>query len=151
MKFITLRTLLVQWVLFLSMTINWTFGSSGPISYTGSPIFPRFTEQFDPSLLEMEVNEEELPSARFRLPNQIIPQHYKLQIRPILQGDPMVQNFTAPGTVQITVQCRQATRELVLHAAELVINSLSIRVRADFLTFRSSDIMFYIFIARTYL
>lgn len=69
------------------------------------------------------------PSARFRLPNQIIPKHYDLRIRPILQGDPNVTPFVAPGRVQITVECLQATNDLVMHAAELTIDEPSVRVR----------------------
>lgn len=64
---------------------------------------------------------------KFRLPNQIIPRHCNLEIRPIINEGEEGQ-FTAPGKVQITVECLEETSSLVLHAAELNITESSVKV-----------------------
>jgi len=68
-------------------------------------------------------------SSPVRLPQNVQPKHYNLTIQPIIHlplDDP--QQFTAPGTVVITVICSAATNSITLHANEIDINHGSVTV-----------------------
>jgi puromycin-sensitive aminopeptidase len=61
-----------------------------------------------------------------RLPTDVVPRAYRLTLEPDLE------KFTFNGEVAIDLDVRQATREIVLHAAELEIQSASLgEVRMD--------------------
>lgn len=53
----------------------------------------------------------------FRLPNDLVPEYYNLQIQPRL----VENNFTFRGNVTISVLCVSSTRKITLHAKDLEI------------------------------
>ena len=57
-----------------------------------------------------------------RLPTSVIPERYEIKLTPDLS------QWTFAGEVKIAVEVRQAVREVVLNAAELSIQSVSMRV-----------------------
>ena len=59
-----------------------------------------------------------------RLPTSVIPERYEIKLTPDLF------HWTFAGEVKIAVEVRQTVREVVLNAAELSIQSVSMR-RAD--------------------
>lgn len=56
-----------------------------------------------------------------RLPTDVIPVNYCLELKPDLQ------NFTFDGKVRITVDVKKVTKQVKLNAAELTINGAQFR------------------------
>ncbi|CAL8141235.1 unnamed protein product [Orchesella dallaii] len=72
------------------------------------------------------------PGPDYRLPTNLIPLNYFLQIRPIIDKDyPGIGNKdTAPGFVRITVSCANSTNQIVMHQKFLTVNESSIQVKS---------------------
>jgi len=65
-------------------------------------------------------------STKARLPLEVVPISYKLDITPIL--DPLEADFlTAPGHVTIHVQCKQTTTAITLHIFEISIGDITVK------------------------
>jgi len=68
----------------------------------------------------------------YRLPTTVIPTFYKLKIIPILHSNislPNHEQFSAPGTIIITVECQTATNSITFHAKkDIKIKEDSIKV-----------------------
>lgn len=65
----------------------------------------------------------------FRLPNEVIPVHYDLKLRPILDNLPGdFTQWTAPGSVTILVNCVQNTTNITLHSEVTSINTNLVKV-----------------------
>jgi hypothetical protein len=70
----------------------------------------------------------------FRLPSNVIPQHYKLEVLHILDEVVIISNsttfnhtrFTSPGKVWIRVDVTQPTRNITLHAEEIEIGNVEV-------------------------
>jgi hypothetical protein len=70
-----------------------------------------------------------LPAARYRLPENVFPTNYKLEIQPILDEDGEIgTRFTALGRIWITVNCTADTMRVPLHSNTLDIHFDSITV-----------------------
>lgn len=59
-----------------------------------------------------------------RLPTSVLPERYEIKLTPDLT------NWTFAGEVKIAIEVREAVREILLNAAEMVIDAVSLR-RAD--------------------
>ena len=90
------------------------------------------------------------PDINYRLPSNIAPYWYELEIRPFLADS----NFTFSGRVRIHFTCLEETRSLRLHSKELNVTSFSLIDTndtvslldeydldddTDFLTFHAND------------
>ena len=63
-------------------------------------------------------------STRDRLPTEVVPSHYKVEIWPRIDDPTDTVNFkTAPGHVNITVNCVEATKLITLNSFEITINN----------------------------
>jgi len=56
--------------------------------------------------------------VNYRLPDNIVPIHYDIELIPYIKED----NFTFDGKSHIIIKIRRATRDLSLHALDLMIN-----------------------------
>ena len=63
----------------------------------------------------------------WRLPQDIIPIWYRVQLLPFLEGDRM---FQTEGSVEIFVQCLQPTPNITVNSADISIDYQSITVNA---------------------
>jgi len=62
----------------------------------------------------------ESPIYSYRIPTDVIPLHYIIQILPVLiPGVPGIPQYDIPGTTTIRVQCKSPTNSIDLHAFEL--------------------------------
>jgi len=64
-----------------------------------------------------------------RLPRNVIPIQYEIQLTPILAETEDFKQFDAPGEVKITVKCQESTSSITLHADDMEIDYDSIEVR----------------------
>ncbi len=71
------------------------------------------------------------PGPDYRLPTSLVPQHYLIRIRPILDRDhPGIgDKDTARGLVRVTVQCVESTSRIVMHQKFLQVNDSFISVK----------------------
>lgn len=78
-----------------------------------------------------ETGRRDEPGPDYRLPSSLIPRHYVIRIRPMIDKDyPGVgSKNTARGNVRITVQCAESTNRVVLHQKFLTINETYIQVK----------------------
>ena len=60
-----------------------------------------------------------------RLPRDVLPSSYIIQLLPLFEEG----NFTTQGCIEILVECKNATKNISMNAADLKINSTSIIVR----------------------
>lgn len=68
-------------------------------------------------------------AQEFRLPRNILPTSYKLEIISVLDEIPQFPRFSAPGKVWIRFDCVEATDVIKLHVLDLDINEGGIYVR----------------------
>jgi len=108
-------------VLFLfSQNLLQDVGSSLPLQLTPDDIQPKLWRP-------MPITRIKDGSTNARLPNAVIPVHYKLDLIPILE--PTDADFLkAPGHVTITVNCTEETREVTLHLHEIEVDTASVTV-----------------------
>ena len=59
-----------------------------------------------------------------RLPRDVLPDSYNIRLLPFIE----VNNFTTDGYIEIFVDCKSATRNISMNAADLTINEASIKV-----------------------
>lgn len=64
----------------------------------------------------------------FRLPHNLYPTVYTVEIQPFIYGDNS-ENFFFSGHVGIEVECRSSTDEIILHSKMLNITENSIKIR----------------------
>lgn len=71
------------------------------------------------------------PGPDYRLPTSLIPQHYLIRIRPIIDRDhPGIgDKDTARGLVRVTVKCVESTSRIVMHQKFLQVNDSFISVK----------------------
>lgn len=71
-----------------------------------------------------------VPSPQYRLPNQVLPYHYDIRLRPRLTYDPSdLPQWTAPSQVTIFSTCVDPTRNISLHSTVREISESSVTVR----------------------
>jgi hypothetical protein len=71
-------------------------------------------------------------SSPVRLPTNVVPSHYTIEIRPIVDKAPEdPQQFTAPGRVEIRLRCVTASQNITLHADEIEIDHEKVEVRKE--------------------
>jgi hypothetical protein len=68
------------------------------------------------SFSKQHLSKYRLKSSELYLPRNILPIHYKLKIRPILQSPNLEEVLTAAGSVEILVKCVEPTDTILLHA-----------------------------------
>lgn len=78
-------------------------------------------------------------TVNYRLPDNVVPVHYDIELIPYIEEN----NFTFDGESHIIIEIGRATRDLSLHALDLMINEIATSLV-------SSDIVVYIPTAHNY-
>lgn len=89
--------------------------------YAPSRKAPFFAEKYKKEMKRIffKVDDEDL-----RLPKDVLPYIYSIRLLPFLDED----NFTTHGSIDIFVDCYNATQNITMNAAELTIDEDSIKV-----------------------
>ncbi|XP_065352030.1 aminopeptidase Ey-like [Cloeon dipterum] len=94
-----------------------------------SPRAPSFTTTSvaEPELTtanSLSASTTALPTPSYRLPEDLHPEHYTLEIKTFLDGE----NSRFEGRVLIRVKCEKDTSRVVLHSTDLILNTDQVRV-----------------------
>ncbi|XP_065349189.1 aminopeptidase Ey-like [Cloeon dipterum] len=94
-----------------------------------SPRSPSFTttSASEPELTtanSLSASTTALPTPSYRLPGDLRPEHYTLEIKTFLDGE----NSRFEGRVLIRVKCEKDTSRVVLHSTDLILNTDQVRV-----------------------
>ncbi|XP_065349192.1 aminopeptidase Ey-like [Cloeon dipterum] len=94
-----------------------------------SPRAPSFTTTSvaEPELTtanSLSASTTALPTPSYRLPGDLRPEHYTLEIKTFLDGE----NSRFEGRVLIRVKCEKDTSRVVLHSTDLILNTDQVRV-----------------------
>jgi len=92
-------------------------------------LHPAFRTQFN---LTDEIHSDRIIgiSQSFRLPENVKPIHYSIAIVPLLDnGTSWGSQWTAPGSVNISIECVQSTKVVTLHALRLEILDVKVSNR----------------------
>src|SRR5271154_5984987 len=83
----------------------------------------RFPEEVDPRPWSKGYFDETAKGdiSISRLPTNVVPSFYRLNLRPILEDGP--DQFTTPGDVTITVEALEATNSITFNARDIDINT----------------------------
>ncbi|XP_065352031.1 aminopeptidase Ey-like [Cloeon dipterum] len=94
-----------------------------------SPTAPSFTttSASEPELTtanSLSASTTALPTPSYRLPEDLRPEHYTLEIKTFLDGE----NSRFEGRVLIRVKCEEDTSRVVLHSTDLILKTDQVRV-----------------------
>ncbi|XP_065352034.1 aminopeptidase N-like [Cloeon dipterum] len=94
-----------------------------------SPTAPSFTttSASEPELTtanSLSASTTALPTPSYRLPGDLRPEHYTLEIKTFLDGE----NSRFEGRVLIRVKCEKDTSRVVVHSTDLILNTDQVRV-----------------------
>ena len=102
------------------------------LAHAGPPLQyePSLSARFDDRSNDRAEVAESLLHPRYRLPGDVVPVNYHLQIRPVLTPDDPagVAQFRMPGKVRITIECVRPTKIITMNAAELEIHEETVTV-----------------------
>ncbi|CAB3384997.1 Hypothetical predicted protein [Cloeon dipterum] len=107
---------------------------------SASPSAPSFTtlRVAEPELTtenSLSASPTAFPTPSYRLPGDLRPEHYTLEIKTFLDGE----NSRFEGRVLIKVECEKDTSRVVLHSTDLLLNTDKVRVGDNEITGHEFD------------
>ncbi len=104
-----------------------TMEGEGPSWYAPSRKASLYADKYQ-GQLEQLMRAAARQDEDIRLPRDILPISYNIRLLPFIE----VGNFTTHGYIEILVECKVATRNISLNAAELAIDWSSAKVSDNF-------------------
>lgn len=102
------------------------------VTIRASPPLQLEVQRGFPPILDPIINNFPNEGVNTRLPSSVIPNHYRLQIVPILDTSlGLERQFTAPGKVEISVTSVEPTPTITLHSKDIEFDATNVKVTTE--------------------